>query len=318
MESKKCLKNPIKLDIGCEDRCSKTITTCLGRAITDLNCMIMSYGCLKKAFDMAVKRLYKLKEGLPVESSEPISEETEDRYLYIVKKLRENVECQLSKTVDCDTYCIPKDEKVLMFQCGKKKIGLKVPPLYAMHFLQSTNGCDKYLYFEKDPETVDYSQNCKVTYNNVDENCTLFPVWFYKYESKVSNNYTFMIDTVSEVTNFDELLDFRVLLKGPIEMECKKSVDAWGKYKLVYKCCDVELELPNPSNPSESVSPKKQGIINGLYSFAECLDVYTTETEAYIVICNTIQVLNKLSECLCKIIKSLEKLKQQLCCFCPC
>ena len=291
------------------------INTCLGKILADLNCILHCYNCVKKTIGHTIEILNNLETEIENMLSETISNEIRDSYFCSIKDLRDQINNQTIKKTVCGQICIPQEEETLIFNCGGKDICFKLPPFLSMHFLQSTDINDEYLFFKESPESVPYEQNIKLTINQIPNGSILYPVWYYMLDNKISTNYTYLISILNNEITYSELLDYRLLLKDDIKMKCKKSVEACGKYKFHFMK-DCKICLPNPKNINETLSPKKQGVIDGLYSFAESIDCYTNKPEALVAIDNTKIVLKKLEDLLCILVNNMIDLKSKFCCGC--
>jgi hypothetical protein len=295
---------------------NKLINICLGKALLEFNNIINSYICIKLIVDKNITKLNSITNDLLLLlPTDPIPDEISDKYFNIVNDMRHRIENILNKKL------IPNEDKTIMYHCGKcdntsNSIEFSVSMFAAMHFLQETNCNNKYLYFLNDPSTQTYELNQKVTIEHIPDNSMLYPVWYYIYNNTLSQNYTYMMNLTGSTT-FNELSDYRTLLKDKICMRLRKSTEAFGKYKFTYdKDGFGPIILPDPNNPSEFLSPKDQGIIDGVYSFAESIDTYTTVEPGLIAVTNTLIVLNKLSEILGQFIEESGGVKQELCCSC--
>lgn len=293
------------------------IRSCLGKAITDLNNIIHCFECIKKSIEHSISILAELEDKLSALSpTGPLSDDDKDTYYCAVKDLRYKINKILSKKTLHNHYCIPREKQNLVFEsCGKDYV-VEIYPVLAMHFLQETNCEHEFLYFEKSPDTCPYEQNTKVTFDFLDENSVLYPVWYYIFDNKMSPNYTLIGDLISSNITYCELLDYRLCLKDDICLQSRKSVEANGKYRFEFMKEDCDLVLPNPQNPTEDISQKKQGIIDGFYTFTDAIDTYNTNQNGLIGTQNTSTVLNKLREKIHAHICDIYKFKQQVCCAC--
>lgn len=289
---------------------------CLGKILLKINTIIEDYMCIRSIIDKAIikitgieNRLNNLNSSNP---NNPITDDLMNDYFIIVKKLKCKIDDILNKRN------IPCDEEILGVDCNcncNNIIDFKLYPFLSMYFLQETSCDHEYLFFVTDPSTISYDRNTKTIIEDICEGSILYPVWYYVFNNKISQNYTFMIDLIGSIT-YTELLDYRVLLKDGISMHNKKSMEAIGKYKFSYMKHDITIILPDPFNPSFNISPKQQGVIDGLYSFAESLDIYVTVAQGIVAVSNTLVVLNKLSSTLLDFARNIDDTKEKLCCTC--
>jgi len=288
------------------------INTCLGYVVGDLCKIKLSYKQLICCIEKTITKLNKLNDIIILTSI--VSNDDKKKYKKIVKKLRCCIEDTICNNCLDGMKCIPvKSYKiVLCMKCREVKI--IIPCFTPLYFLQKTDTCRELLYYGIDPNIVPYNVAIQsvVKYNDIIDG--VYPVWYFKENKLITTNYTQIAETIGDLdlTYFD-LFDKRALIYDDFDTDCKKSVKAYGKYKFCYKKDESDLLLFDPSNPTEHISQKLQGVIDGIYSFASSIDIYETSTEASLAIKNTILVLQQLIIYLNMFLGELELFIKSLC-----
>ena len=146
--------------------------------------------------------------------------------------------------------------------------------------------------------------------------------WLYENHEKIISDYTlnFALNKTNLVNQVNKTIKNVItndlcLFKKEIIDEVKKTIQALGKYKFDFKCNESKLILKDPENPLENISPRKQGVIDCIYSFEDSLFNYKDKNIVINVIENTIAVLTQLSKFINLYTIELE---EQLNKFCVC
>lgn len=288
------------------------INTCMGYVVGDLCKIKLSYKQLICCIEKSINKLTELNDDILLTPA--VSDMNKKKYQKIIRKLR----CCIDDTIcnNCleDIRCIPTKSYEIILKIKCKDMNITIPCFVPLFFLQKADTCGELLYYGVDPNIVPYNIAIQSVIGYKDIIDGVYPVWYFKEQSLITTNDTQIAEVSGDpdLTYF-ELFDKRAMVYEEYYNDGKKSVKAYGKYKFCYKKNESFLELFDPSNPSEHISPNLQGIINGIYSFASSIDMYDTSAEASLAIQNTISVLQQLIIYINMFIKELDTFIKGLC-----
>lgn len=300
------------------------VEKCVGNMLKDIHTMIKCYNDLESIFYYFNECLADVLDELcNYNIDDPIPDDIKDKYYNIIKDLRNKVNKASSKRLDGCNHCI-SDKNLLLSFCFKcDEVDFRIPAFLSMQYLQQTDDEQNLLFFSKDPNIVPYNENPKVIFDNIPGSVDIYPVWYFMYQNKIITNYSYINDMTENNLTYDDLLKYRLLLSDKVKTNDKMGVEASGKYKFKYCAKEYEVKLPDPSHPSTKIDPKEQGVVNGLFSFADTIDNYLTVSEGKIAIKNSEEVIARLGNAvgnmstdLCNLIHTLCKTSDapQNCC----
>lgn len=278
---------------------------CLGE-ILDKVCQIENCYCLLKVvINKHIEKLEELKgEFEGYEPDEYLPEKFNDAYFSIVYHLRKEINGVLVRKLDEEMHCIPPYDQAFVLNFGHEKICFVVPSFLAMKHLQKTDKCNELLFYKHDPTKTVYAENSKLSIDKVSGEY-VYPCWYYIHEDKVTTNYTYISDHVYGDCDYFTMDKYRLLLHDDLEESCRKSVEAYGKYKFRFNREESDKKI-------DDYDPKDQGVENGLYSFAESLDRCHDIECGKETVCNTIFILECLAEFICDYLEEIEEIKEKI------
>ncbi len=232
-----------------------------------------------------------------------VSTKSQSFYIKRVQQLRIALKAvMVHKKLNLD---LPKTEtKCVTVMKGLTKLVIEIPPFILNHYLQKCDSNGRYLFYNVDPNTMDYSEiepDEKVHADNIYSYGPCKEIWFYKHGTLITDNYSLIIRSMNKDMSYDDLLHYRLILKDEYKKDGKKTVDAYGKYRFSYKNEDliVKNQTGEPVN-----NPEIEGVSAGSFSFIDNIDTKKW-TVASTTVQNTIHIINHLINKIKELIKDL-------------
>ncbi len=275
---------------------TKKNNICLGKFVKNLSNVILYYTTIDKILKSHGSKLQELIKKIKKSgefSRNKLDQSFRNSYMAIIYNLRKDyLKFIESGLIKIDDGWIDGTEHRIKIN----KVVVNIIPFLPIYYLTEANQNKETLYFKKSPKSTSYRSNKIILFKDVKPGRTLYPVWLYKVKNQLDSNYSTMLKQIKDNHNgyelYTNLLDYRATLNKSMVVGNRNTVDALGKYKFLYNTS--KSYLYDPKNSKILISPRKQGVIDGYYSFAESIDTYKSAKEGIRAIQNTLIIIEKM------------------------